>query len=648
MSLLLKKIGQKLIAPSIFKRFLFFFVFDIAAIIISLYLSFLLRFDFAVNDEYRRMFFTVLPLFLVIKLTTFVLYRLYKIVWNFVGLNELFNIATALIVSQSILIVLFLIVSTPSSTPLGNFISTFLDHMPPSFKSLPRSIFFIDGILSLILLSGSRISKRLYLEIVRKKRNTRGGRRTIIIGAGHTGETVLRDMARQSEYHPIGFLDDDGTKQGVYMQGVKVLGTTDILAAMARKHAVDVVIIAIPSLNYKILRKIFDAAKEAKIANVKIVPRMYDFHKPEIQLKNLEDIQIEDLIGRQVVNIRYDEIEKFLMDQVVLISGAGGSIGSEVTMQVCGFHPGKIILFDVDETELHTMELKLNKLFPHLRGSIHYVAGDIRDEGRIDEVFKAFSPTIVFHAAAYKHVPMMERNPKEAVKVNIFGTYTIAKASLKYGVHKFVMISTDKAVRPTSIMGATKRIAEFICSAFNRQKTTEFISVRFGNVLGSRGSVLPLFMEQLKHGGPLTITHKDMQRYFMTIPEAVALVLQASAIGRGGDILVLDMGEPVQITKLAEELIRIHGLEPYKDIDLIFTGTRPGEKLFEEILTAEEGTVATKHERIFIANHTDRYSRTDMENILKEFGELLQESAPGEEIRTKTLLKKYVKHFHEN
>ena len=291
------------------------------------------------------------------------------------------------------------------------------------------------------------------------------------------------------------------------------------------------------------------------------------------------------------------------------------------------------------------MELKLSKAFPYLKGRLFFLTGDIRDKDRVDEVFDGFSPDIVFHSAAYKHVPMMESNPKEAVKVNIFGTYAVATASAEYHAKKFVMISTDKAVRPTSVMGATKRIAEHVCCALNMTNSTEFISVRFGNVLGSRGSVLPLFLRQLKAGGPLTVTHKDMVRYFMTIPEAVSLVLQASVIGKGAEVLILDMGEPIRILSMAEDLIKLHGLEPYRDIDIEFVGIRPGEKLFEEILTAEEGTVATKHDKVFIGKESEEYSAGEIEEMLREFEAHLRTAQLSEEEKIKDLLRKYVKHY---
>ncbi|HLG29099.1 MAG TPA: nucleoside-diphosphate sugar epimerase/dehydratase, partial [Candidatus Brocadiales bacterium] len=387
-------------------------------------------------------------------------------------------------------------------------------------------------------------------------------------------------------------------------------------------YGIEALIIAIPSLNYKDLRRIYTVAKSLKVETIKIVPRIYDFHAPCINVKNLEDIQTEDLLGRQVVEIDSKEINTFLKHKIILITGAGGSIGSEIAIQACSFQPEKVILLDIDETELHNVNHRLKRLYPNLFNStlltsrtqdkVVLITGDIRDVGVVDEVFEKFKPHIVFHAAAYKHVPMMEINCKEAVKVNMFGTYNLVKASTDNHVEKFILISTDKAVRPTSIMGATKRMAEYICTAFNDASGTSFVSVRFGNVLGSRGSVVPTFLEQLKHGGPITITHKDVERFFMTIPEAVSLVLQASVIGKGGDVLVLDMGEPVKILTLAEELIRIHGLQPYRDIDIQFIGLRAGEKLFEEPLSAEEGTNASKHKKIFTARNGHKYSRDEI------------------------------------
>ena len=668
-------IFKKILSTSYTKRFLFFLLADIASIAISLFLSFLFHFDFDLNVPYLTLMPGVLPYFVVVKLLSFGIFRIYRMTWRYVGIFDLVNIVAALLVSAMALIILSLPIS---SLPFNMAITGF-----------PKRIILEDSIISVFLISGLRILKRLFLEVIRKQRPAKMSKRTIILGAGNTGEMLIRDMARNNfnEFYPVGFLDDDKTKVGTYIHGVKVLDTTDKLKDVISKHSADAVIIAIPSLNHKILKDVYDSARKLNIGTVKIVPRIYNFDKPDINLKGLEDISIEDLIGRQSIVIDYKEIKGFLNSKSVLITGAGGSIGAEIVNQVCAFQPEEVILFDIDETELHNLGLKLNRLFPNLSGQIHYVTGDVRDEMRLKEVFEAFKPQIVFHAAAYKHVPMMEFNPKEAVKVNMFGTYNLARTAVDCGVEKFIMISTDKAVRPTSIMGATKRMAEYVCKAMNNDRgqgsgirdqgeeqnnlelrienlelkseaqnnnhstaqplnhSTRFISVRFGNVLGSRGSVLPLFLDQLKYGGPLTVTHKDMKRYFMTIPEAVSLVLQASTMGEGGEVFVLDMGEPVNITDIAEELIRIHGLEPYKDIDITFTGLRPGEKLFEEILTAEEGTIASKHEKVFIAKNSEKYSIEDIEEILKEFRELISEPSIGNDRKVRELLKKYVKHY---
>jgi FlaA1/EpsC-like NDP-sugar epimerase len=638
-------------------RFVLFLAGDLILLALSIYFAFLLRFEWVIPGYYPLLKY--IPIFIIIKVPLLFIFRLYSISWRFAGFSESLNLVKALALG-TVCITIFAYAVNPARL----------------FDSFPRTVILLDFMLSLILVGAFRLARRSYLHLLKK--HTGNGKRTLIVGAGNTGEMILRDMARlgHSPFNPVCLLDDNTKKIGMYMHGVQVCGNTDELGSMIVAHGIEMVVIAIPSLNHKKLREMYDTAQKANIKSIKIVPRIYDFDKPDINLRGLEDISIEDLIGRQTVEIDRKIIREFLNDKIVLVSGAGGSIGSEMVIQVFNFEPEKMVLFDIDETELHNLGLKLNRLFPHLSGQIEYVTGDVRDEARLAEVFEAYRPQIVFHAAAYKHVPMMEYNPKEAVKVNIIGTYNLAKAAAEYGVEKFIMISTDKAVRPTSIMGATKRMAEYVCKAMNGNAvqcsmfnvqcsnpttqplnhstyspdstdSTRFISVRFGNVLGSRGSVLPLFLEQLKHGGPLTVTHKDMKRYFMTIPEAVSLVLQASTMGEGGEVFVLDMGEPVMITDIAEELIRLHGLEPYKDIDIEFTGLRPGEKLFEEILTAEEGTVASKHEKVFVAMNSEKYSMEEIEEILKEFRALIAEPSIGNDGRVRELLKRYVKHYEK-
>lgn len=637
---------NRLLYPTSLKRFLFFFLCDIVIIFFSFVLSFLLRFDFTLSEQYIRMILIALPLFLVVKLSIFAIFDMYRISWSYISIKDFINIVLAVITAQAILSSFILIFSEMPSYA-AKIAPQSVKSILGSLKGFPRSIYFIDVLISMVLLSGQRISKRIFLEVLHKKRNMTPGNKTLIIGAGNTGEMILRDILRQSEseFYPVGLLDDDRTKIGTFIHGVQVLNSTSALKNSIKKYDISALIIAIPSLNFKLLREFYEIAQAANLKTIKIVPRIYDFYKPEVNSKKLEDISIEDILGRQEINIDYEKIREILKDKIVFVTGAGGSIGSEIVRQVCSFEPQKLLLFDIDETDLHNLRIKLEGAFPFLKEHIHYLVGDVKDRERIQECFESFHPQIIFHAAAYKHVPIMEDNPDEAVKVNMFGTYTIAKAAVQYGVEKFVMISTDKAVQPTSIMGATKRFAEHICKAFNSTGQTGFISVRFGNVLGSRGSVLPLFLDQLKQGGPLTVTHKDMKRYFMTIPEAVSLVLQASVIGKPGEVLVLDMGEPVSIVSLAEELIRIHGLEPYQDIPIEFTGIRPGEKLFEEVLTAEEGTVKTNHEKVFIAKCSEKFLLEEIKAILKEFSALMREKRASNNESIKVLLKKYVRHY---
>lgn len=629
--------------PTHAKRAIFFVLLDSLVIIASLVLAFFIRFEFTIPHTYVPMIYAVLFLFLGVKLVVFVFFKLYRMTWRFVGISDLGSILMALLVSETIIMALVLI---PSSAAYKNY----LGHL--AIAGFPRSIFLLDGLISFFLISGIRLSKRIYLEGLKNIVSVKKGTRTIIVGAGSTGEMILRDILKQevTVFNPVSFLDDDPLQWKHYLHGVQVQGGVADMKAVIAKNRAEAIIIAIPNLSHKALKEIYSIARESGIKTIKIVPRIYDMHKPNINLKSLEEISIEDLLGRPDVRVNFSEVENFIKGRSVLITGAGGSIGSELVLQICAFGPSRLTLLDVDETEIHNVEIRLKREFSQYwqngRGnSISFVVGDIRDEMLLQRVFSDSAPEIVFHAAAYKHVPMMEHNSYEAVKVNILGTHNLANAAAKQGVRKFIMISTDKAVEPTSVMGASKRVAEYICRSMNGKSSTDFVSVRFGNVLGSRGSVLPLFLDQLKHGGPLTVTHKDMQRYFMTIHEAVLLVLQASIIGRNGEVMVLDMGEPVKIQTLAEDLIRIHGLEPYKDIDIDFIGVRPGEKLFEEILTAEEGTVASRHEKIFMAKDSQAFSPAEIDDMLGAFRLLVDraENDGGEAVRG--LLRQYVKHY---
>ena len=671
---------KSLLQPTAWKKFLFFFLSDIILFYLSLLFALLFHFDLNLNIRYNPLIFPVLPFFVAVKIGSFFIFRIYRMTWRYVGLYDFLSIFIATVVATSVLMLAVFLPGNCGDTILN---SVEFRSCPQIFGLLPwdlplsgfsKRVVLADGIITLFLISGLRVSKRIYSEVLRERRlKNRGGKRTLIVGAGNAGEMILRDMMKQGFDHflPVGFLDDDPMKAGTYIHGIKVLGGTDELARVVSAHDVQGVLLAIPTLNHQKLRDLYNAAKKAGVLDIKIIPRIYNFNRPDINLRDLEEISIEDLIGRQSIAIDAAGIEGFLKGRRILVTGAGGSIGSELVMQVCTYHPAEVVLFDIDETELHNLGLKLHRRFPQLQGALHFVTGDVRDGRRVEKVFQAFRPQVVFHAAAYKHVPMMEHNATEAVKVNILGTHILTGCAAAHSVEKFIMISTDKAVRPTSVMGATKRVAEYICRAYHSScpeiwghdpnspefgivspnllthSPTQFVSVRFGNVLGSRGSVLPLFLDQLKHGEALTVTHKEMKRYFMTIPEAVSLVLQAAVIGNDGEVMVLDMGEPVRLMEFAEELIRLHGLEPYKDIDIRVTGLRPGEKLFEEILTAEEGTDASRHEKIFVARNSTSYSREETENMVAEFAEAISRASIRDEREIKDLLKKYVSYYEE-
>jgi FlaA1/EpsC-like NDP-sugar epimerase len=610
----LKEMFQSLIKPTYFKRTLFFMVSDSIIAIISLYLSFLLRFEFNLSQDYMSLFLNILPVFIILKIITFWIFKVYKITWRYVSLYDFYKILNAVFLSFSIVIISVLLLRH-----YPNIKNAFPNKLSQTISTLPLSIIFIDALIFLILTSALRISKRFYYEII-KNQKTKIGLKTLIIGAGNAGEMILRDLRKSnfSQFYPVGFLDDDENKVGTYIHNVKVLDKIDNIENIIKEYEIEAIIIAIPSINYKKLQEIYLNAKKAGIGVIKIVPEMYKFEKPEINVKKLEDIKIEDLLARQIVKVDNERIKSFISGKKVLITGAGGSIGKEISIQVEQFEPSELIFLDVDETELFYLESKIKEIFS-FKDNIHFIMADVRDYQKIYDLFEKFKPDIVYHAAAYKHVPMMEYNPEEAIKVNILGTYNLALVSKLFNVEKFINISTDKAVKPKSVMGATKRMAEYICKAFNDISNTEFISVRFGNVIGSRGSVLPVWLEQIKNGGPITVTHPEMKRYFMTIPEAVSLVLMASSIGKGGEVLVLDMGEPIKILDLAEALIRIHGLEPYKDIDIVFTGIRPGENLFEDLLTAEEGTVSTNFERIYVSKISKGLTIEEILKIIELF-----------------------------
>jgi len=608
--------------PTPHKRTIFFMILDGVIFLLSIYLSFAFRFGIFLESPSLRegIVLKTLIIFSIVKYIIYFRFRLYQFTWSYVGLNDLYNLLKANTLSLFVLVLFYFI-------GLNNFLA-----------GLPKSVLVTDYFISFILVGFLRISKRLYIEIFHPIRSRRG-RKTLIIGAGSPGEMILRDMRKNNfqNYYPIGFLDNDKAKWGFYIHNIPILGDLSLLERTAKKFNIEALFIADYSLNLKSVKEIFTRAKNVGIDEIKIIPRLYSVTNAEVTVKKLEDIRIEDLINRQEIRIEINKIQQFLEGKRILITGAAGSIGSEIARQITLFNPSSIILFEIDETEIFYLEREIQERFPEVANKLVSIVGDVRDSEKIQQVFARYRPEIVFHAAAYKHVPLMEMNPDEAIKVNVFGTYYLCQAASHHGVQKFINISTDKAVKPVSIMGATKRFGEYIAQAFNDKNDTQFISVRFGNVLGSRGSVIPIFLDQLHKGGPITITHKDMKRYFMTIPEAVTLVLQAALIGKGGEIMVLDMGEPVYIQNLAEELIRLHGFEPNKDIEIKYIGIRPGEKIFEEILTAEEGTSKTTHERIFVANISSHFSLEEIEKIYSYLQKALHNNIESDKLKAQLL-----------
>ena len=455
-------------------------------------------------------------------------------------------------------------------------------------------VFFI---ISSIIVSSFRIYAAAKTLIA--KNGIASGKRILIVGAGAAGTTILRELRTTNMLNdiPVGFVDDDQHKIGSIILGVNVYGPCDNIVEIAKDTRADMIIIAIPSSDAKNIQRISKLCLETS-CEVKTLPGLYQLIDGEVSVSRLRDVDVQDLLGRDPVKVNLDEVMGYIEEQVVLVTGGGGSIGSELCRQIATHNPKQLIILDIYENNAYDIEQELKRKLPNL--NLLTLIASIRDSVKMDSVFKTYRPDIVFHAAAHKHVPLMETSPNEAVKNNILGTYKVVKCADKYGVKKFVQISTDKAVNPTNIMGATKRVCEMIIQAFSRKSKTQFVAVRFGNVLGSNGSVIPLFKKQIAEGGPVTITHKDIIRYFMTIPEAVSLVLQAGAYANGGEIFVLDMGEQVKIYDLAVNLIKMSGYEPGKDIEIKVTGLRPGEKLYEERLMAEEGLERTANDRISI------------------------------------------------
>jgi FlaA1/EpsC-like NDP-sugar epimerase len=549
--------------------------------------------------------------------------KLYSFSWSYVSTNELISLFKATTIA-------FIFLS----------IAIFLSHYFPHFINFPRSTIFISYILVFIFCGSLRFSKRIYLRVMGQNRMSER-EKTLIVGAGDAGEQILRSIisSNKSHYYPIGFVDDNPIKKGIVIHGIKVLGKVSDIPGLAARHQIKQLVIALPSADSKKIREAVESGKKAGIWKIKIAPPLSEIIRGQISFKNLKDVEVEDLLGRDQVFLDTKQVESFVKDKAVLITGAAGSIGSELSRQVARFKPSLLLLLDQDETGIFNISKELNNNFPDLK--IQRLVADTIDKEKMGKIFNNFNPKIVFHAAAYKHVPLMEESVDVAVKNNIFGTKNLAEVAVEFGAEKFIFISTDKAVNPTSVMGATKRVGEMICQMFNKEGKTKFISVRFGNVLNSRGSVIPIFRDQIKKGGPVEVTHPEMKRYFMLTSEACLLVLQAGAMGKGGEVFVLDMGRPIKILDLAKEMIKLSGLQLDKDIAIVFTGIRPGEKLFEEMLTAEEGTVATQNQKIFMA----KMSGANLEVFKTQLEGLEFAADKGDEEKIRDILKQAVPHY---
>jgi len=582
----------------------------IAAFAVSLMFSFLLASNMQFRSKWLvQQYPTLLVFFIAIKLVVFGLFRQYRGWWRYVGISDLLGILRASLVSTLIIVALWWAVVLQVDP---------IRRMLRNISEVSQGVFMADMFGTVLLLAGVRMVVRLYYEEFRTVETGRL-KRFLIVGAGNTGESLLREIHRMRvvEYDVIGFIDDDPAKQHTSIHDIPILGTVERLGQICEENNIEEVAIAMPSATHSQRRRVIQLCEGTKV-RFRTVPSMTDIASGRFRVSQIRDIDINDLLGREAVRLEPGSIEAFTRNKTVLVTGAGGSIGSEMCRQICNFKPKLLLLIEQAENPLFYIERELNNTFGDV--AIQAVICDITDRIRVESIFRYYRPDVVIHAAAHKHVPLMELNPGEAIKNNVVGTRMVADAADKTGAANFVMISTDKAVNPTSIMGSSKRIAELYIQDLNKTSGTDFVTVRFGNVLGSEGSVVPIFKKQIARGGPVTITHPDMKRYFMTIPEASQLVLQAASMGRGGEIFVLDMGEPVKIVDLARELITLSGFRAGEDIEMVFTGKRPGEKLFEELSIKGEDMQPTRHPKIGIWKNIPM----DRDTLRKGIDELVQ------------------------
>ncbi len=574
-SLKMKQENYKLIS-----RRLFLITYDAFAAALSGVFALMIRYDLSYDSiapEFLETVLDFMPLSIVLTWAVFYLLRLYHSLWAFAGVTEMQNVVAASMISSAL-----------------QGVCLYLLQLP-----IPRSYYFMYAFVLLAATFVSRFAYRFARGIKHKNQNKRNGIQVMIIGAGEAGNVIIKEIVTSAFSRMVirCIIDDDHKKWGNYIQGIKIAGGRDRIVEYVNFYGINEIFIAMPSAPKSVIREIIEVCQETD-CKLRTLPGMYQLVNGEVNVSKLRNVEVEDLLGRESVKVDLPSILEYVQGKVVLVTGGGGSIGSELARQIAGHNPKQLILVDIYENGVYDVQQELELQYPAL--NLLVLIASVRNTNRIHSIFETYRPEIVYHAAAHKHVPLMETSPNEAIKNNVFGTFKTASAAAMYGTKKFVMISTDKAVNPTNIMGASKRICEMIIQNFNNNYDTEFVAVRFGNVLGSNGSVIPVFQRQIAAGGPVTVTHPDIIRYFMTIPEAVSLVLQAGAFAKGGEIFVLDMGEPVRILDLAKNLIRLSGYKIDEDIKIEFTGLRPGEKLYEELLMDEEGLKATKNQLIHI------------------------------------------------
>lgn len=605
---------------TLWQRRAFLMLVDCVFVTVAGLFALVTRFEFVwqnIDPEFIKIYFYHLVPHLITTVVVFWLFHVYHSLWEYASVQEVLNIFTACAISTAIEFLIIVI--------MGGY--------------LPRSYYPLSLMYSACAVAASRISYR-YARDLRNGSQSQNDKNIMIIGAGASGTMITKEITNSKYVNGkvCCMIDDDPQKIGCYIHGIKVVGDRTTIRRYVRKFHIDQIIISMPSASRKVQSEILAICKETD-CELKILPGLYQLVNDEVSVQKLRDVEIDDLLGREPIVTDIDAISGYITGKVVLVTGGGGSIGSELCRQISEQMPKQLVIVDIYENNAYDIQQELRRKHPEL--NLMVLIASVRNTRRMDEIFAAYRPDIVFHAAAHKHVPLMEDSPAEAIKNNVMGTLKTAVAADKYGTKRFILISTDKAVNPTNIMGASKRLCEMVVQTYNKYSKTDFVAVRFGNVLGSNGSVIPLFKKQIENGGPVTVTHPDIIRYFMTIPEAVSLVLTAGAYAKGGEIFVLDMGEPVKIVDLAKNLIRLSGLKLGEDIDIVFTGLRPGEKLYEELLMDEEGLQSTPNHMI----HIGKPIEMDDEQFLKDL-KVLKRAAEREDKNIRELVKKMVPTYH--